>query len=36
MYMTSKAHQKRDYKKISKWLKFTMLLGLMSVLLSHP
>lgn len=36
MYMTAKAESKRDYKKISKWLKFTMLMGLLSVLFSQP
>lgn len=36
MYMTSKAEQKRDYKKISKWLKLTLLMGLLSVLLTQP
>lgn len=36
MYMTSKAENKRDYKKISKWLKLTMLMGLFSVLFSQP
>ncbi len=36
IWMTAQASQKRDYKKISKWLKFTMLMGLLSVLLSQP
>jgi 4-hydroxybenzoate polyprenyltransferase len=36
MYMTAKAENKRDYKKISKWLKLTMLMGLFSVLFSQP
>jgi heme/copper-type cytochrome/quinol oxidase subunit 3 len=36
MYMTTKAENKRDYKKISKWLKLTMLMGLFSVLFSQP
>jgi 4-hydroxybenzoate polyprenyltransferase len=36
MWMIAKAHNKRDYKKISKWLKLTMFVGLMSVLFSAP
>jgi 4-hydroxybenzoate polyprenyltransferase len=36
MWMIGKAHNKRDYKKISKWLKLTMLVGLISVLFSAP
>jgi hypothetical protein len=36
MFLIAKAQQKRDYKKISKWLKFTLLMGLLSVLLSQP
>jgi 4-hydroxybenzoate polyprenyltransferase len=36
MYMTAKAENKRDYKKISKWLKLTMFVGLISVLFSQP
>lgn len=36
IYMTTKADNKRDYKKISKWLKLTMLIGLFSVLFSQP
>jgi len=34
--MIGKANNKRDYKKISKWLKLTMLVGLISVLFSAP
>ena len=36
MWMIGKANNKRDYKKISKWLKLTMLVGLISVLFSAP
>jgi len=36
MWMIGKANNKRDYKKISKWLKLTMLIGLISVLFSAP
>lgn len=36
IFMTAKAENKRDYKKISKWLKLTMLMGLFSVLFSQP
>lgn len=36
MWMIAKANKKRDYKKISKWLKLTMLVGLISVLFSAP
>ncbi len=36
MWMIGKANNKRDYKKISKWLKMTMLIGLISVLFSAP
>ncbi len=36
MYLTAGAKQKRDYKKISKWLKLTMLMGLFSILFSQP
>lgn len=36
MWMIGKANSKRDYKKISKWLKLTMLVGLISVLFSAP
>jgi hypothetical protein len=36
MYMTAKAENKRDYKKISKWLKLTKFVGLISVLFSQP
>ncbi len=36
MYMTAKAENKRDYKKISKLLKLTMFVGLISVLFSQP
>ena len=35
-WMIGKANNKRDYKKISKWLKLTMLIGLISVLFSAP
>ena len=36
MWMIGKANNKRDYQKISKWLKLTMLVGLISVLFSAP
>ena len=36
MWMIGNANNKRDYKKISKWLKLTMLIGLISVLFSAP
>lgn len=36
IWMIGKANNKRDYKKISKWLKLTMLVGLISVLFSAP
>ena len=36
MWMIGKANNKRVYKKISKWLKLTMLIGLISVLFSAP
>ena len=36
MWMIGKANNKRDYKKISKWLKLTMMVGLISVLFSAP
>ena len=36
MWMIGKANNKRDYKKISKWPKLTMLIGLISVLFSAP
>jgi 4-hydroxybenzoate polyprenyltransferase len=36
MLLTSKAENKREYKKISKSLKFIMLMGLFSVLFSQP
>jgi 4-hydroxybenzoate polyprenyltransferase len=36
MILTARAQQKRDYKKISKWLKLTMFVGLFSVLFSKP
>jgi 4-hydroxybenzoate polyprenyltransferase len=36
MWMIGKANNKRDYKKISKWLKLKMLVGLISVLFSAP
>ena len=36
MWMIGKSNNKRDYKKISKWLKLTMLIGLISVLFSAP
>ena len=36
MWMIGKANNKRDYKKISKWLKLTILVGLISVLFSAP
>lgn len=36
MLLTARAQQKRDYKKISKWLKLTMFVGLFSVLFSKP
>ena len=36
MWMIGKANNKRDYKKISEWLKLTMMVGLISVLFSAP
>ena len=36
MWMIGNAQSKRDYKKISKWIKLTMLMGLVSVLFSAP
>ena len=36
IWLVSKASNKRDYRKISKWLKITMFLGLFSVLFSMP
>jgi 4-hydroxybenzoate polyprenyltransferase len=36
IYSTAKAENKRDYKKISKLLKLTMFVGLLSVLFSQP